>query len=270
MTDPYVTKAGVLQNLLGMNDSRELQNAEADFSQLRLFELKQGQGPTGQFDSKHLRALRHYIFQDVYPWAGRTRGDSIEVNGQVLEALPVFAKEQTVFTLSPRVNQQLDNLLESVLESVDIPGFTRLTCLEFTQQAAFVLGRLNAIHPFREGNGRTQRAFIDALAHSAGQVLAWDVVSRERMIAVSIDSAQGQHESMQRLLEEIAQPSLVLELRGAIAFLEAQKINWNERYVAMARPEMMIEGVVAARGQRYAIVQTPEGHVIVTPFDQIR
>ena len=50
----------------------------------------------------------------------------------------------------------------------------------------------------------------------------------------------------------------------------AQKINWNERYIAMARPEMMIEGVVAARGKRYAIVQTPEGHVIVTPFDQIR
>jgi cell filamentation protein len=266
MTDPYLTKTGVLKNLLSIGDSRELQDAEADFSQLRLFDLQQHKGPTGQFDSNYLHALHHYIFQDVYPWAGRTRGDGIEINGQVIEALPLFAKEQTMFTLSPRVNQQLDDLLEQI----DKTGFASMTRSEFTRQAAFILGRLNAIHPFREGNGRTQRAFVDALAHLAGHVLAWDVISRERMISVSVDSAQGQPEPMERLLEEIADSSLVLELRGAIGFLEAQKINWNERYVAMARPEMMIEGIVAARGKRYAIVQTSEGHVIVTPFDQIR
>jgi cell filamentation protein len=112
--------------------------------------------------------------------------------------------------------------------------------------------------------------FIDALAQSAGFQLAWDVVSRERMISVSVDSAQGQHAAMQRLLEEISHPELVLELRNAIGFLEAQKINWNERYVAMATPGTMYEGVVAARAKRYAIVQTPDGQVIVTSLDQIR
>jgi cell filamentation protein len=266
MTDPYLNEAGVLQNLLGISDLQSLQDAEADLSQLRLFELQQRKGPTGQFDSSHLRALHRYIFQDIYPWAGRTRGDGIEIKGQLLEALPMFAKEQTIFTLSPRVNQQLDDLLEGV----GATGFVGFARLEFTQRAAYVLGRLNAIHPFREGNGRTQRAFVDGLAYSAGYQLAWDVVSRERMIAVSIDSAQGQHDAMQRLLDEISNPSLVLEMRGAIGFLEAQNINWSERYVAMATPGTTYEGIVVARAKRYAIVQTPDGHVIVTPFDQIR
>jgi cell filamentation protein len=266
MTDPYLTDAGVLQNSLGISDLQSLQDAEADLSQLRLFELQQRKAPTGQFDSNHLRALHHYIFQDVYPWAGRTRGDGIELNGQILEALPIFAKEQTMFTISPRVNQQLDDLLEPIGET----GFAGLTHSEFTAQAAHVLGCLNTIHPFREGNGRTQRAFVDALTYSAGFQLSWDVVSRERMIAVSIESVQGQFGALKRLLEEISDPSLVLEMRGVIAFLEAQNVNWNERYVAMAMPKIIYEGIVVARAKRYAIIQTPDGHVIVTPFDQIR
>jgi cell filamentation protein len=266
MSDPYLTDAGVFKNLLGINDALELQGAETNLAELRIVELRKGLGPEGRFDANHLRALHHHLFQDVYPWAGRTRGDGIEVDGQVLAALPVIAKEQTIFTLSPRVNQQLDHLLESIGEV----GFAGLTRSELTERAAQVLGRLNSIHPFREGNGRTQRVFVDALAQSAGLQLAWDVVSRERMISVSIDSAQGQHAAMQRLLEEIIDPKLVLELRNAIGFLKAQNINWNERYVAMATPGRVYEGIVAARAKRYAIVQTLEGQVIVTPLDQIR
>ena len=45
---------------------------------------------------------------------------------------------------------------------------------------------LNAVHPFREGNGRTQRVFIEALAHAAGYNLDFSVASRERMIQASI------------------------------------------------------------------------------------
>jgi hypothetical protein len=62
---------------------------------------------------------------------------------------------------------------------------------------------------------------------------------------------------------------MVLELQGAIQFLIAQNINWNERYLAMAVPGRMYQGLIAARGKRYAILQTNAGLVIVTPYDQI-
>jgi cell filamentation protein, protein adenylyltransferase len=57
---------------------------------------------------------------------------------------------------------------------------------EFANRAAAVMVDLNGVHPFREGNGRTQRVFMGVLAQEAGYSLDFSVVSRERMIQASI------------------------------------------------------------------------------------
>ena len=62
-------------------------------------------------------------------------------------------------------------------------GLTRET---FAVQAADLMAELNAIHPFREGNGRTQRLFMRELAKGAGHNLDFAVVSKERMLQASI------------------------------------------------------------------------------------
>ena len=59
------------------------------------------------------------------------------------------------------------------------------------------LGELNAIHPFRDGNGRTQREFIRELAAQNGYALNWSRVSIEQMRAASRLSFQrGNNEGM--------------------------------------------------------------------------
>jgi cell filamentation protein len=58
----------------------------------------------------------------------------------------------------------------------------------FASRAAYYLGELNAIHPFREGNGRTQREFIRQLAVEVGHRINWSHVSREQMVEASIES----------------------------------------------------------------------------------
>jgi cell filamentation protein len=67
-----------------------------------------------------------------------------------------------------------------------------LAANEFSQRAAFYLGEINAIHPFREGNGRTQREFIRQIALYAGHPLSWSVAgtgfTQQQMIDASIAS----------------------------------------------------------------------------------
>ena len=76
---------------------------------------------------------------------------------------------------------------------------------EFAEGAAFYLGEINAIHPFREGNGRTQREFIRQLALTAGHPLSWSLVgtgfTQQQMIGVSIAShTQGDNSGLAAII----------------------------------------------------------------------
>ena len=62
--------------------------------------------------------------------------------------------------------------------------------LKFANRAAYYLGELNAIHPFRDGNGRAQREFIRELAARNSYALDWSRVSRDQMSEASKNSFQ--------------------------------------------------------------------------------
>jgi len=71
---------------------------------------------------------------------------------------------------------------------------------EFAERAAHYLCELNAIHPFREGNGRTQRAFIGARAATAGYGLDLTRIDAPNMIKASVAAMQGNETLMRTLL----------------------------------------------------------------------
>jgi cell filamentation protein len=60
-----------------------------------------------------------------------------------------------------------------------------LAANKFAERAAYYLGELNAAHPFREGNGRTQREFIRELGLKAGHYIDWRRTTPEEMIDAS-------------------------------------------------------------------------------------
>jgi cell filamentation protein len=74
---------------------------------------------------------------------------------------------------------------------------------KFCSRAAFYLGELNALHPFRDGNGRAQREFIQALARRSGYVLRWKLVQREEMLSASLASFRGDASSLTAILQTI-------------------------------------------------------------------
>jgi cell filamentation protein len=212
-----------------------LEAAETAYVADRLLEIRLGQGPGGNFDVEHLKAIHRHLFQDVYEWAGHTRDERVALSDGTIATEPVLRKiDGKPFLQGPLIAEGLDRIAGRL---VDEDYLRRLTREEFANRAANAMVDLNAVHPFREGNGRTQRVFMEALAHEAGHQLDFSVVSRERMIQASIEGNEKSDPSMmRRLFTEITHPDRVAALTIAIAALEQYGFAWNDRYIATAEP----------------------------------
>jgi cell filamentation protein len=237
----YTQQDGVtLKNKLGATTHEKLEAAETDYVRNRLWDFAAGQGPEGNFDAEHLKAIHRHLFQDVYERAGRTRDEPVALSDGTTATEPVLRKiDGKPFMEGPRIAEALDQIFRKLSDENYLRGLTRE---EFASRAADVIVDLNAVHPFREGNGRTQRVFMEALAHEAGHKLDFSVVSRERMIQASIEGNEnGDPSMMRRLFTEITDPERVAALTKAIAALEEHGFAWNDRYIATAEPGHKVE-----------------------------
>ena len=72
----------------------------------------------------------------------------------------------------------------------------------FSERAAHYPGELNALHPFREGNGRAQREFIGHVAQANGYSIAWENVSQARMLEAAIESFRGNSSKLVEIIRE--------------------------------------------------------------------
>jgi cell filamentation protein len=155
-TDPYRDpETGVLRNLLGITDPAVLEQADADFSAVRLAQLHRRDLP-GDYDLAHLRRFHRVVFGDLYPWAGELRTVSI-------------AKGDP-FCLPQHIESFAHDTFTRLAAADYLRGLDRA---EFIDGVTELLDDLNALHPFRDGNGRTQRAFCAQLARHAGHQLRW-------------------------------------------------------------------------------------------------
>jgi cell filamentation protein len=73
----------------------------------------------------------------------------------------------------------------------------------FTERLTYYFGEVNAIHPFREGNGRAQRAFFEHLGSDAGFILDWQYLDADRNIAASAAIMRGDPTLMRKMLDEL-------------------------------------------------------------------
>lgn len=184
LADPLT---GVLKNLLGITDPATLGAAEANLVAARSRQLALKPLP-GNFDLTHLQAIHKYLFQDLYTWAGQLRTVDIS-KGTTRFANCAFLHSAAAYIFGQLANEKL--LIGLALE-------------EFSQRAAYYLGELNALHPFRDGNGRTQREFMSHLAQKNGLVLDWADASQQEIIAVSEESFHGRLTSLAALILRIA------------------------------------------------------------------
>jgi cell filamentation protein len=131
--------------------------------------------PHGQFDPAHYSAIHHHLFQDVYEWAGEYR--SIRI-----------AKGSAMFCYPEHIAEQMDILFGQLSGALFKLG---IAPNDFIAAAASFLADLNAIHPFREGNGRTQLTFLFQLGNRAGISLDMARIKPQEMLLAMIASFDG-------------------------------------------------------------------------------
>ena len=184
--DPYADpKTGLLRNRLGIDDADRLREAEAGLSLAALAELAFRIVP-GAYDLEHLCAFHREIFGDIYPWAGEIR-------------IVGIAKSDP-FCLP----QHIETYSAEVFDSLAKERFLRgLTCERFVERVTHYLAEVNAIHPFREGNGRTQRAFFRQLAEEAGWPIDWSALTETGNTEASMASLRGDNRLLHDLMNSV-------------------------------------------------------------------
>jgi cell filamentation protein len=184
--DPYTDPStGVLFNKFGLRSARDLEAAEREITHAALILLRESP-PRPTLDLDHLRAVHRAIFADIYDWAGQIRTVGIAKGN--LFCLPQF--------IEPSAAVMFDALrAERGLRGLDRGAFVG--------RLAHYLGEVNALHPFREGNGRTQRAFFEQLARDAGYALDWRHLDAARNVEASVAAMQGNTEPLRKLLDEL-------------------------------------------------------------------
>jgi len=154
----------VLRNKAEITNAEDLDAYEGELSTLRSIEILENP-VAGQFDLAHLQRIHLALFQDVYDWAGEIRTvDISRGNSRFANVSFIEAAANDIFNKLAR---------ENWLKGLDADALsTRL---------AHYLSEINALHPFREGNGRVQRIFISQLSQSAGYQLDYSDLEQEQI-----------------------------------------------------------------------------------------
>lgn len=175
----------VLRNKLDIRETPLLEAAE------RYFVAERSRRPppeaARQFNTAGLKALHGHLFQDVYDWAGEIR---CYTTGR---GPAPFAPPQAI---EPWLDKQFDALAREHHLRGTSPD-------RFAARAAVYVNEINAAHPFIEGNGRTQRAWLRNLADQAGHGLTLQSKDRERWYEASRIGFEGNNpEPMARLISD--------------------------------------------------------------------
>lgn len=144
----------VLANKLGITSSPDLQKAEERLSKMRAVELFTSnlldEHAPGSFQT--LAFIHHHLFQDIYDFAGQLRRDDISKGGFRFASQLYLPEALKAIELMPQSN--FDKIIEKYVE-------------------------MNVAHPFREGNGRSMRIWLDHMFKTElGTVVDWSQVDK--------------------------------------------------------------------------------------------
>ncbi len=138
--------------------------------------------PSGRITPSHYRSIHRHLFQDVYAWSGRYRRVRL-------------AKGGNMFCYPENIARETSRVFRGLRQG----GLLRHRAAHaFAADAAHFLADLNAIHPFREGNGRAQLTLLDILASDAGRPLDLGRLERAPFLEAMIVSFGGDEAPLAR------------------------------------------------------------------------
>ena len=144
-----------LENKLGLNNPADLAREEERISKKKAMELFENgildKLEAGKFSS--LKSIHKYLFEDIYDFAGKIR--TVNISNGNFRFAPVMYLEAALENIDKMKQSSFDEIIEKYVE-------------------------INIAHPFREGNGRSTRIWLDLiLKKEIGQVIDWSKVDKE-------------------------------------------------------------------------------------------
>lgn len=179
----------ILRNKLNVKDPERLIKEEVFHTGVRMFQL-QAQPVKGPFNFNKLKAIHAYIFQDLYAWAGKTRTVDIGKGN-------LFCPVRNIEIYARDVFRSFE--ADCVAARQDPARFVHVVTNHYAD--------LNALHPFREGNGRTQREFTRQLCSYCGYDFDLTHTKHEEMLAASISSFnKGDNSQLENIFKTAITP----------------------------------------------------------------
>lgn len=167
--DPYVYPGtDILINKEDIRDADELRRVETEITAIGMQTLPFDIPPTYE----GYRRIHRHLFEPLYAWAGEVRTVNIAKGGHM-------------FCLVPHIGSQMERRFAALASENNLKGLPRD---EFVARAAAHIAEINAIHPFREGNGRTLRAFLEIIGQQAGYRVALRHIDPDAWNRASITS----------------------------------------------------------------------------------
>lgn len=182
----------VLRNVAELTDPAAVAIFERIVSADAEAKLHQDSARVRSFDLAHLDDIHERLFGEVYPFAGQHRYVDTQKPGQTGEP---FLHHAWIRTYTEAVIAQLRD--EGNLADLHDPG-------QWADRAAYYQAALLHAHPYREGNGRTIRIWLEDLAAEAGHQLDWTRSGHDRNNYVAIAAAHGDYEPSRALLSVVA------------------------------------------------------------------
>jgi cell filamentation protein len=180
--------SGVLKNKLGIKSKKQLDHAEtlllAD-TYTHFFELLRKDKV--KFDLSLLFSIHKYFFGTLYDWAGKVRTVNI-------------SKDDMFFAPIKYIDNALKNFNKLLKTTLPKQSDTQN---KISQKLAIIHNEFNVIHPFREGNGRTIRLFLDLIVGSFGyDPIDWSKKPNFEYIKACILGTAGKHEAMEKIIKK--------------------------------------------------------------------
>jgi len=162
-----------LVNKLGIRDEKRLSEVEAQITFAKAVMLEETP-IDDDFGFEHFKKIHEFLLCDLYEWAGQVR--TIDIS-----------KKRTKFLDAASI----ESIGAKCFAKVKDGYFENLSFDEFVKRIAEFYNDVNYIHPFREGNGRTQRIYFTQLIRHYGYDINFADVDTDELMIATIQASSG-------------------------------------------------------------------------------
>ncbi|MBB5073986.1 cell filamentation protein [Bartonella callosciuri] len=225
--------------------------------------------PPQKFDAAYLKLIHWSLFHNAFEWAGQTRDQIFTFKDGTKARMPAMRPKghAVPFAVGPQLQRELRALERMLHMKNNLCGLSRQ---KFAESAAEVFMLLDHAHPFRKGNGRTQRMFMEKLGQAAGHKIDFSSVTKERMIYACVEAMQHNNpEPMQHLFEDITHPQKTLVLKEFISQMRNAGLDEiNNRIVVAAKEGETYDGIYKGCSSEGFVIEV-DGFFVVGHKDDL-